>query len=146
MRSDGLGFGVATVDDLAVFEEGDHAYAAADVAGYGREKPDGVGGPCGFADEDGGEDLAAGGDAVSEVAEADDEGQHPDDHDGAGDGVRAGDEPGDGGDDPSTHDAAPEDGRGGVVDGFEAEACDGLNDFGFEGAGEGGDGGEGEGA
>ena len=114
MRSDGLGFGVATVDDLAVFEEGDHAYAAADVAGYGREKPDGIGGPCGFADEDGGEDLAAGGDAVSEVAEADDEGQHPDDHDGAGDGVRAGDEPGDGGDDPSTHDAAPKDGRGGL--------------------------------
>ncbi len=73
----------------------------------------GVGGPCGFADEDGGEDLAAGGDAVGEVAEADDEGQHPDDHDGAGDGVGAGDEPRYCRYDPAAHDAAPEDGGGG---------------------------------
>lgn len=57
---------------------------------------------------------------MCEVAEADDEGEHPDDHDGAGDGVRAGDEPGYGSDDPSAHDAAPEDGGGGIVDGFEA--------------------------
>ncbi len=32
------------------------------------------------------------------------------------------------------------------MDGFQAEACDGLNDLGPEGAGEGGDGGEGESA
>ncbi len=144
MRGDGFGFGVAAVDDLAVFEEGDHADAAADVSGYGGEEPGEVAAPCSFADEDGGEDFAAGGDAVGEVAKADDEGQHPDDHDRAGDGVGAGDEPGDGGDDPAAHDAAPEDGGGWIVDGFEAEACDGLNDLGLEGVGEGGDGGEGE--
>ena len=37
--------------------------------------------------EDGGEDFSACGDAVREVSETDDEGEHPNDHDGAGDGV-----------------------------------------------------------
>ncbi len=115
-----FGFGIAAVDDLSVFEKSDHAYAAADVACYGRDEPSRVGEPGGASCEDGGEDFATGGDAVREVAEADDEGEHPDDHDGAGDGVRAGDEPGYGGDDPAAHDSAPEDGGGGVVDGFEA--------------------------
>jgi hypothetical protein len=141
---DGFGFGVAAVDDLPVLEERDHAYAAADVAGHGGEEPGEVAAPCGFADEDGGHDLAAGGDAVSEVTEADDEGQHPDDHDRAGDGVRAGDEPGYCGDDPAAHDAAPEDGGGGVVEGFEAEAGECLHDLGLERVSEGNDGGEGE--
>ena len=97
-----------------------------------------------FAGEDGGEDLAAGGDAVGEVAEADDEGQHPDDHDGAGDGVGAGDEPGDGGDDPAAHDAAPEDGGGRIVDGVEAELRKGLHEVGSKCGREGRDCGEGE--
>ena len=81
---------------------------------------------------------------MGEVAKANDEGEHPDDHDGAGDRVGAGDEPGDGGDDPTAHDAAPEDGGGGVVYGFEAKAGDGLNDLWLERVGEGGEGGEGE--
>ena len=84
------------------------------------------------------------GDAVGEVAEADDEGQHPDDHDRAGDGVGAGDEPGDGGDDPAAHDAAPEDGGGRIVDGVEAELRKGLNKVGSQCGREGRDCGEGE--
>ncbi len=84
---DGLGFGVFAVDDLTVFEQGDHAAAASDIASYGRDEPRRIADPWGFAGEGGSKDLAAGGNAVSEVAKADDEGQHPDDHDGAGYGM-----------------------------------------------------------
>lgn len=43
------------------------------------------------------------------MAEANDEGEQPDNGEGSGDGVAAADEPGDEGDDPAADDAAPED-------------------------------------
>src|ERR1035437_6523547 len=142
--SQGLGLRVVADDDLAVFEQGHHANAAADVAGNRGQEPLREGEPWDAGGEDGGEYLSAGSDAVGEVPQADDEGEHPDDHDRAGDGVRSGDQPGDAGDDPSPHDAGPEDGGAGMVRGIEAELAQGLDGCGGERVRERGKRGEGE--
>ncbi len=108
-----LGLRIAPIDDLTILEQSHHPHAAADISRDRRNEPLRLGQKRSVTKEDCGEDLSAGRDAVGETSQADDKGEHPDDHDRSGDGMRSGDQPGHGGDDPPSNDAAPEDsGRG----------------------------------
>lgn len=75
-----------------------------------------------MAEEDRRQDLTAAGDAVGKSTQADDEGQHPDNHHRAGDRMRAGDKPGHRSNNPTADDSAPEDDGDGANGGFESKA------------------------
>lgn len=88
------------------------------------------------------QNLAAGGDAVRKMADADDEGQRPDEHDGAGDGMAAADKPCDHGNDPAADNAAPENMANGKACGFHSESRKGIYIFRLQSAGAHGEHGE----
>jgi hypothetical protein len=56
---EGFGFGIAPIDHLAIFEQRDHADAAADVSSHGGEEPSGISEPRCAAGEDSRENLSA---------------------------------------------------------------------------------------
>src|SRR5580704_4180640 len=73
--------------------------------------------------ENRGQNLAAGGNAMSEAAESYDKRQQPYEHDGTGDRVAATHQPCDQGDDPAADNTTPEDVARGHTGSIDPHAC-----------------------
>src|SRR5277367_6659835 len=90
--NDGL-LALLVCDYLAILKQCNDNHPSADVAGDSECEPVRVSAPRNLMCQHRGEYLSAPGDAVREVAEADEEGKRPNDHYRAGDRMRSGDEP-----------------------------------------------------